>query len=428
MQHEPKETESLPVLGRRTGLVSFFLTYSRLLRFLFIILLGRAIGPSSFGVYASMVALILIAAPLSTFGYQHLFVQHLARKQPVPSPLFTTGFLLTVGSALGFGGLGAWGFRSFIHLPLPIGVIFLFLAAEIWVNGTRELFKGIFQGTHEFSKLSFTVFVAVPSLRILTLVGLMLLNPPVTLTKVIVFLEPLQILLMVGLFLLYIPKNLFAVGLDLHRVREGIYFSVATVSNEVYGNVDKLMLSKLSTLNMVGFYTIAFRMIRYLYIPVTAALTVMYPLFFHRGQFGIRKTLQLGFRAAWITLAYALLIVGGIFVSASWIVRTIFGAAFLPATGLMKVMSLILIFQAFSLVVGDALTGAGYQKQRTYFLLVTVAVNFGLNLLLIPLYGAFGAAWASVFSEALLSGLIVGFALRNRVHSTLADPHQAPPS
>ncbi len=412
MKFDTEEQESLAFVGKHSGLVSFSLILSRLLRFAFIVLLVRSVGPTFFGVYAAMVSYILIVAPISTFGYQHLFVQHLARKEPLPSPLFTSGFLLAILGALGFGLVGTLGFRFFIQLPLSWGIIFLFIATEIWSSGTRELFKGIFQGFHRFPVLSLTVFLAIPIVRVMVLVAFMLFAQSVTLSQLILVLAPVQILLIIILFFLYVPKHLFGFATDFKRIPEGIYYSVATLSNEVYGNVDKLMLSKLGTMEVVGFYTVAFRLVRYLFTPVVAVLTVLYPIFFRRGQQGLKNTFSLGLRVSFGTLVYALVLVFGVFVTADWVTRLIFGHPVPTAAGVMKILSWILVFKAFSHGVGDALTGAGYQKQRTYILIGAVVLNFVLNLLLIPFYGAYGAAWASVVSEGLLTAGILGFAMK----------------
>ncbi len=417
MEFEPEEHETLSYVGKHTGLVSFSLAYSRLIRFAFVILLVRTIGTKYFGMYAAMVSFILIVAPISTFGYQHLFVQHLARKREIPSPLFTSGFLFAVLNAILLGALGALGFKMFIKLPLPFWIIHLFIATEIWSSGTRELFKGIFQGFHKFAILSLTVFIAIPTVRLIVVAILAIVYRPLTLQQVIVFLAPIQVIVIIGLFFMYIPRHIFKLGLIIHRIREGIYFSMATVSNEVYANIDKLMLSKLGTMEMVGFYTVAFRVVRYLFTPVAAALTVLYPQFFRRGQKGIRNTFQLGLRVSWVTLVYAILLVGAVFIGADWVVKLIFGKPYPDAANIMKILSLILLFQAFSRGIGDALTGAGFQKERTYILGFTVLLNFVLNLILIPFYGAYGAAWASVVSEATLTTGIMIFALIKRESS-----------
>jgi O-antigen/teichoic acid export membrane protein len=56
-------------------------------------------------------------------------------------------------------------------------------------------------------------------------------------------------------------------------------------------------------------------------------------------------------------------------------------------------------------ITGSALTGSGHQRLRTVAQLSVAAVNLGLNLWWIPMYGWIGAAWSSVASDGLLAVL-----------------------
>jgi O-antigen/teichoic acid export membrane protein len=61
--------------------------------------------------------------------------------------------------------------------------------------------------------------------------------------------------------------------------------------------------------------------------------------------------------------------------------------------------------------------GIGIEKKARYYPMVTAAAaaaNVGANLLLIPRLGMMGAAWATVFSYAVMAGL--GFAISRRLY------------
>jgi O-antigen/teichoic acid export membrane protein len=54
-------------------------------------------------------------------------------------------------------------------------------------------------------------------------------------------------------------------------------------------------------------------------------------------------------------------------------------------------------------MMGSALTGAGFQNERTAAQVVAAGMNFLLNLWLIPAYGWRGAAWASLVTDGALA-------------------------
>ena len=61
--------------------------------------------------------------------------------------------------------------------------------------------------------------------------------------------------------------------------------------------------------------------------------------------------------------------------------------------------------------------GIGIEKKARYYPVVTAAAaatNVGANLLLIPRFGMMGAAWATVFSYAVMAGL--GFTFSRRLY------------
>ncbi len=390
-------------VGRDIASIAGGLSYARLVRFAFFILLGRAIGPKALGVYATIVAFIRIVAPLANLGLNHLFVQHLAIHREKPAPLFLTGFLAAFVNSLLAAVLGTLGFALFFHLVLPPGIIALFIFVEVLLASGLELFKGLYQGLERFPLISWVIFFLFPTLRLGVLLALLFLyGTPLSLAHLLVVLEPLQLLTLVAVFIATLPRRLFVGRLDPGAPRRGLPFALSTASTEIYGNVDKLMLSKLTTSWDVGVYTVAFRMVQYLLFPVMSGLTVFYPKFFRRGTRGLGETLKFARGVLPYSVGYAVLVLIGLVLLGKWIVLLLFGARYTSSVGLMQVLGITLLLRSISLVLGDAITGAGYQVQRTYAIFLAVGVNFLLNLALIPVWGSYGAAWATVLSEGFL--------------------------
>jgi O-antigen/teichoic acid export membrane protein len=64
---------------------------------------------------------------------------------------------------------------------------------------------------------------------------------------------------------------------------------------------------------------------------------------------------------------------------------------------------LIPVMRAFQVSAGDAITSAGYQHIRTLSQMTAAALNFGLNLFLIPAFSWKGAAWSSLMTDGILA-------------------------
>jgi O-antigen/teichoic acid export membrane protein len=75
------------------------------------------------------------------------------------------------------------------------------------------------------------------------------------------------------------------------------------------------------------------------------------------------------------------------------------GRSFSESVSVLRWLCLIPVFRSVHGVTGAVLTGAGLQRYRSVTQMVAVALNFGLNLWLIPTHGWHGAAWASLVTD-----------------------------
>jgi O-antigen/teichoic acid export membrane protein len=100
------------------------------------------------------------------------------------------------------------------------------------------------------------------------------------------------------------------------------------------------------------------------------------------------------------------LLVLGLILEHDWTIRTIYGRAFGPASLILLWLAPAFGFMGLNFLLGGVLS-AGY-RQRT-LLWATIAgavVNVPLNAVLIPRNGAFGAAIATVVTEALVTAIM----------------------
>ena len=70
-------------------------------------------------------------------------------------------------------------------------------------------------------------------------------------------------------------------------MKEGVFYSLSMSAQTVYNDIDKTMLSRLSTLNATGIYGAAYRIVDVSCAPLKAMTSAAYPSFFREGQKGI---------------------------------------------------------------------------------------------------------------------------------------------
>jgi O-antigen/teichoic acid export membrane protein len=197
--------------------------------------------------------------------------------------------------------------------------------------------------------------------------------------------------------------------LAMKHVGEGVEYSFAASTTSAYNDLDKTMLSHYGMAAANGIYGLAYRVIDVGTTPLVAIQLASEPRLFQLAESGTEGPIKLGRR----------LLRHGIMVSAAAalamflfapVLPMLTGKGFVEAIAALRWLCLIPVFRSIHQMSGSALTGAGQQKYRTTSQCIAAALNFGLNLYLIPKYNWWGAAWASLITDGGL-GMINVFML-----------------
>jgi O-antigen/teichoic acid export membrane protein len=195
------------------------------------------------------------------------------------------------------------------------------------------------------------------------------------------------------------PK--FALHLIRPEAKEGLYFSVSQSTENIYNDLDKTMLTALSTLRGAGIYAVAYRIIEAAFVPVNSVLWASYSRFFVKGAAGIQGTAEYAKRLLSRASAYSVLVTVGLIVLAPLIPRLL-GSEYLASVEAVRWLAPILLLRTVHRFFSNSLTGAGFQGVRTATQGAVALFNILLNFWLIPAYSWRGAAWSSLASDGLL--------------------------
>jgi O-antigen/teichoic acid export membrane protein len=81
------------------------------------------------------------------------------------------------------------------------------------------------------------------------------------------------------------------------------------------------------------------------------------------------------------------------------LIPLLIGPSFTESVSALRWLCLIPVFRSIHGITGSVLTSAGLQRYRSITQIAAVALNFGLNVWLIPRHGWHGAAWASLLTD-----------------------------
>lgn len=189
-----------------------------------------------------------------------------------------------------------------------------------------------------------------------------------------------------------------------------ILFS-SSIAISVYTILDTLMLGFISNYNEVGYYNCAIHLSRALVPIVTSLATVALPhvakLKEEKNWIEINILMNKSFS---IVSFMSFPIAFGVMVVAPVFVPLFFGEQFYGTIIPLQIIIFTVVAIGFNNLAGiQILLGFGLDKAFLYSLLTGTILNFSFNLLLIPCYGASGAAVSSLFAETLILCVMVVF-------------------
>ncbi|MDB4973298.1 MAG: Membrane protein [Myxococcaceae bacterium] len=191
-------------------------------------------------------------------------------------------------------------------------------------------------------------------------------------------------------------------------VVQGTPFALFGLALVLQPNVDAFYLAKLTSSEVVGWYSVSRKLLGVLVVPATALIGALYPTLcrlFVTDQAGFQRTTRDSI--ATVSLLVVPMVLGCALYPDVGV--SIFGrAAFQPAEDDLRFSSPYLFLLYFSMPVGCALVAAGRQKLWTAIQLGSVVSNAVLDPFLIRYFqdrhgnGGLGLCVAGAVSEALL--------------------------
>ena len=204
----------------------------------------------------------------------------------------------------------------------------------------------------------------------------------------------------------YLPKYIKKVNLKelkiLKNLKPSFYLFIPNVAIQVYALLDKTMIGIIvPDKSELGFYEQSQKVIRLLLTIITSLGTVMMPRMANKFAEGKKEEIMYYMKKSFnYVFILSIPMIFGIIAVSKYFVPIFFGKGFDKVALIMNMTCPILLFIGISNVIGGQyLLPAKKQKEYTISVILGAVVNFGLNLFLIKLYGAIGAAIATIAAE-----------------------------
>lgn len=392
-----KNTTVLYIAQMITLVLGFFIT----------IYTVKYLSVDNYGILSAALALTGIYVVINDLGLGTLTVREVARDTSLARKyvgnttvmkifLSILTFLLTVLTVYIFG-----------YDDVTVTVIYILTIAFIF-NAFSSIFYSIFQAHQKMEYQSVATILNSVVMLIGTFLAIYLGLDVIAFALVYLAANAINFIyiLITYVWKFYLPNVEMDLDFWKPTIKEALPLSITSIFNVLVFRLDSVMLSVMSGMGAVGFYNAAFRLMEALIVFPAVYTTAIFPVF--SALYGSsQKTLKTGYVKSFKYLTIlSLPIAVGITLLAEPIILLLYKPIYTPSILTLQIVVWVLPFIFINYIQGSLLTAMNRQVTFLKITAVSLVLNVGMNLILIPMYSYLGAAFATVITEAFSVTLI----------------------
>jgi len=375
-------------LFKRSGIYLTGLLASKVLSVVVFILFARDLGPAAFGNFVLFNTLILTVTFFADFGLNQWYQKHAHKEdrdklflEVIYARLFTLVFSLVLSGAF-----------LFLTHTFSLTISSVFLVTLIF-EAFLSIIDGYYLESGKPGKLSlkngirmivylFGYFIVREQFSFDYSVYLYLLSSVVTL----VWLFPWAKLSIPSRFTL---KKYFTI------LRSSSSYAVLIFSSYAYARGDALVVGYALGSTALGIYGAAYRYLESISLIPTALSHNLFPVASRESAVSFKQLTKIVFMMLTGGVLTAILL----FFASDWLVLELVGKEYIQAIPILKAFSLVVFFFFINAPIAAVIQSSRFIKEFLPWGIGNTLLNIGLNLLLIPHFGIFAAAWVMLITE-----------------------------
>ena len=364
-----------------------------------LLLIASRYGPTIFGKLALAISMTEIFRIFSEFGVDTISIRRFARGAIAQRPTLLAQMI----TAKLFAASICYVFSLLVMLAITSDHLTLLLGATAGLSLFSTNLVGAFTSYYQSQlrmREAFPAAVVAFGLYLVLAVTAIFAHSPLVL---VVVLLPLCELVNFGLLkrkVRDIPAIHFDWPATVSLFRESLPIGLMAAMVMLYFRLDNILLYKFVGSAALGLYAAGFRIVEpALMVPHAFSISLFTILSSrYESKAPRRHIFQAIVREMWpayvfILCAAAVLVLGG-----QTLLRH-FGAAYLAAYPVLRILSVVLFFRTVNITLTSVLNSQGRYAAVAKVTATTLLCNIVAALLLIPPYGIQGAAWAAFVTE-----------------------------
>ncbi|WP_160674315.1 flippase [Clostridium sp. C8-1-8] len=204
---------------------------------------------------------------------------------------------------------------------------------------------------------------------------------------------------------IYVPKNIGKIVVDIDIIKKTIKPLISLflpqIASQVYMLLSRTLVGVLSTNEQVAFYDYSQKIVRVILSLISSIGIVMLPMISNIISKGRREEVNKIVEQAFKIVSYvAFPMAFGVMAISKILVSWFLGKDYSSVGGLIAISSIIIIAVSWANIIGvQYLIGTKQENKYTQSVVIAAVINFIMNLIVIPKFGALGAVVAIIVAE-----------------------------
>ncbi len=383
------------------------------------LLTARYLGPSDYGLINYAAAYTAFFSSICTLGINSVIVKEFVDAPENEGEIIGTALGLRAASSL-LSALTVIGISLVADAGETITQTVVALSSIGVIFQIFEVFNYRFQAKLQSKITAITTLIAYTVTSGYKVV-LLILRKPVTYFAFATSVD--YICLAVLLFVCYKKNNggklTFSLSYGKKLLSKSYHFILPGLMVAIYGQTDKIMLKHMISDAEIGYYSTAVSICNMWCFVLNAVIDSFYPSImeaFHKNKAEFdRKNKLLYAIVFYVSVSVSLLFT----IFGKLAVKILYGDAYLPAVGPLKIITWYTAFSYLGVARNAWIVCMDRQKYLKYIYLSAAAANVILNCILIPVWGALGAALASLIAQVITTLVVPFFIKATRENSIM---------
>lgn len=374
-------------------------------------LTARYLGPSNFGTISYAASLVTFVVPIMQLGLNSILVQEIIHNPQKEGEVLGTALTMSVTSSL-FCIIGVVSFSFVANYNEKETIIVCALYSVILVFQAVDIIQYWFQAKllSKFTSLSMLCsYLLVASYKVF----LLLSHKSIYWFSISNALD--YMLIAFSLVVIYYKlggqKLSFSFSLAKYMFNRGKHFIVSSLMITIFSQTDKIMIKLLLNETITGYYSAAVACALLSNFVFAAIIDSVRPSIIEahikNTKIYEERIIQLYSLIIYLSLVQSILMT----LFAKFIVLVLYGNDYLDSVILLR---LVVWYTTFSYIGSVRSIWILTQEKQKYLWIINLSgalTNVFLNLILIPYFGAIGAAIASVFTQ-FFTNVLIGYIIK----------------